>query len=131
MLSAGAHRDTVLTWETYGTPRTARVRTYQADDERRPWTVVVDEPASDHPPVTDDVRYFVETLGRRLDLDPTAATFIFRYTAASFTAGASEAGRRLLLRATFRRTESGELGPPTWRVVASDALSDLTSRQLR
>lgn len=130
-LSAGPAVDTVLSWETYGTPRSARVRVYAADDDRRPRTVVVDEQASDLAPVTDDVRFFVETVGRRLGIDPAEATFVFRYTAASFVRGASETGRRLFLRATFRRTASGDLGPPTWRVVTGDALDDLTSRQLR
>jgi hypothetical protein len=130
-LSAGALVDTVLSWETYGDTRRARVRLYAADDERRPRTVVVDDYASDHAPVTDDVRFFVEITGRRLGFDPAECTFVFRFTAASFQAGAPDAGRRLLLRATFRRTESGELGPPAWRVIAAEGLEDLTSRQLR
>jgi hypothetical protein len=123
--------DTVLSWETYGSPRRARVRVFAADDERRPRTVVVEEQASDHDPVTDDVRFFVETVGRRLGIDPAETTFVFRYTASSFQEGASDTRRSLLLRATFRRAESGELGPPSWRVITRDGLEDLTSRQVR
>jgi hypothetical protein len=81
--------------------------------------------------VTDDVRYFVETICRRLGIDPAETTFVFRFTAATFQAGAPDSGRSLLLRATFRRGNSGELGPPAWRVVTNEALEDFTSRQLR
>jgi hypothetical protein len=130
-LSAGAATDTVLTWGSYAATSSARVRIFEADDERRPRTVVVDDVASNAGLVIDEVRFFAEIAGRSLGFDPAQATFVFRYTAAAFTAGARDEGRRLLLRATFRRSDSGELQPPAWRVIASDALADLTSRQLR
>jgi hypothetical protein len=130
-LSAGASVDTVISWGSYAATRRARVRMFAADDSRRPRTIVVDDMASNEGLVTDEVRFFAETAGRSLRFDPAEATFVFRYSAASFTVGADDEGRRLLLRATFRRADSGDLGPPAWRVITSDALEDLTSRQLR
>ena len=130
-LSDGAAVDTVLQWGTYGATSRARLRVYESDDERRPRTVVVDDVPSNAGLVIDEVRFFAETAGRGLGFDPADATFVFRYTAAAFTAGAGDDGRRLLLRATFRRSDSGELQPPAWRVITSDALAELTSRQLR
>ncbi|HYE97033.1 MAG TPA: hypothetical protein VD962_12565 [Rubricoccaceae bacterium] len=123
--------DTLLTWRSYSAERSARVRLYPCEDERRPRTVVVDEPAGEREPVTDEVRYFAEVVGRTFGFDPAEASFVFRYTAASFTDGAGDDGKALLLRATFRRAESGDLGAPTWRLLTSDALEDLTDRALR
>jgi hypothetical protein len=131
LLSSGALLDTVVTWETYTAPRHARVRLYAADDERRPRTVVVDDPAENGGLVTDEVRFFAETAGRLLRFDPAGATFVFRYTAGSFAPGADEGGRVLLLRATFTRADSGDLGTPSWRVITREALEELTDRQLR
>jgi hypothetical protein len=130
-LSAGAAVDTVLSWESYDSPRSARIRIYDADDRRRPRTVVVDEHASRGGSVGEDARFLAEQAGRRLGFDPAEATFVFRYTASSFVSGATDGGRSLLLRATFRRSESGGLGPPAWRVISPAALEELTSRQLR
>ena len=123
--------DTVLTWQSYTHERSAHVRLFACDDEARPHTVVVDERAeSAGGPVTDEVRYVAETIGRTLGFDPAEATFVFRFTAGGFTPGGGEEGKTLLLRATFRRVASGDLGSPSWRVLSRDALSDLTDRAL-
>ena len=91
----------------------------------------MDEHASRGGAVGEDARFLAEQAGRRLGFDPAEATFVFRYTASSFVPGAPETARSLLLRATFRRSESGGLGPPAWRVISPAALEELTSRQLR
>lgn len=123
--------DTVLTWRSYSDVRSARVRLFRVDDADRPTTVVVDERAeSTGGPVTDEARYVAETIGRTFGFDPAAATFVFRFTPAGFAAGADEGGKTLLLRATFRRGASGDLGAPSWRVLSRDALADLTDRAL-
>ncbi len=127
----GATLDTLLAWRSYSDTRQARVRVYPCDDDQRPRTVVVDDPAENGGLVTDEIRYFAELVGRALRFDPAEATFVLRYTAAAFTPGSDDRGRALLLRATFRRTDSGELGPPSWRVITAEALEDLTDRQLR
>lgn len=124
--------DTLLTWRTYGDDRAARVRVFPCPDEDRPRTVVVDEQAeASGGPVTDEARFFAETVGRTLGFDPAGATFVFRYTAAAFTPGAADDGKALLLRATFRRDDSGDLGTPSWRVITRDVLEELTDRAFR
>lgn len=121
--------DTLFAWQTYGQEARVRVQTFASDDDKRPHTIVVDEMASNDDLVTDDVRYFVDTLGRSLGLDPAEATFVFRFTGPSFHNEAG-AGKTLLLRATFNRTKSGTLGSPSWRVLTRDELADLTDRAL-
>ena len=125
----GLPADTLLTWQTYGQAGVARVQTFEANDEDRPVTVVVDELAENPTLVTDDVRYFVETFGRGVDLDPATATFVFRLSGASFDAE-GEADKTLLLRATFTRTKAGRLSSPSWRVITRDELAELTDRAL-
>ena len=130
----GPLHDQEVTWQGYGAEqaRAARVRVFLCDDERRPHTVVVDDRAGNGAtPVTDEAPYVAETIGRTLGFDPTAATFVFRFTEAAFTDGGSDAGKALLVRATFRRTSSGSLGAPTWHVITREALEDLTDRQMR
>ena len=121
--------DTLLTWQTYGREGVARVQTFASNDEDRPLTVVVDEQADSPILVTDDVRFFVETFGRGVGVDPTEATFVFRFSGASFDADAGD-DKVLLLRATFSRTKAGRLGSPFWRVVTRDELAELTDRAL-
>ena len=126
--SAQVLTDTLLTWRSYSHERSARVRIFSCDDEARPHTVVVDERAeSAGGPVTDEVRYVAEVVGRTFGFDPAEATFVFRFTAESFTAGEGDGGKAVLL---FRRTSSGELGSPSWRVLSRDALDELTDRAL-
>ncbi len=124
--------DTLLTWRTYGDERAARIRVFPTADEDRPRAVVVDERAeTGGAPVTDEARFFAETVGRTLGFDPAGATFVFRYTAAAFTPGADDRGKVLFLRATFRRDGSGDLGSPSWRVITREALDELTDRAFR
>lgn len=138
MLAAGAAaaqtnpvHDDDLSWRTYAAERSARVRVFLCDDERRPRTVVLDDRASNGGPITGEAQYVADLVGREFGFDPTAATFVFRYTPASFADGAPERGKTLLLRATFGRTSTGALASPTWRVIGSDALEELTDRALR
>lgn len=128
-LTHGAERE--IAWRHYAADRAATVRTFVAEDERRPNTIVVDDRASNGAPITDDAVYVAEVIGRELGVDPTMATFVFRYTPAAFAASASNRGKTLLLRATFRRLASGALGSPDWRVITSDALQALTDRAMR
>ncbi|MDX1419690.1 MAG: hypothetical protein R3181_06960 [Rubricoccaceae bacterium] len=130
-LAAQPLADTLITWRGYSQEREARVRLFASGDERRPHTVVVDERADGaRSPVTDEVRYVAETIGRTFGFDPVAATFVFRFTAAAFVPAAEDGGKALLLRATFRRGASGDLNAPSWRVLSRDALAELTDRAL-
>lgn len=120
--------DLEVSWRAYTAQRAARVRVYAADDERRPHTIVVDDRASNGGPITDEAQFVADLIGREVGVDPTTATFVFRFTPSAFTEGGSERGKTLLLRATFRRTQSGGLGSPDWRVLTRDGLDDLTDR---
>lgn len=128
--SAQSGVDEVITWRSYSAERSARVRIFDSGDSRRPNTVVIEE-ADDHAagPVTDDAHYVAETIGRTFGFDPVDAFFVFRFEIGSST-GASAGNKILLLRATFRRGASGDLGAPSWRVISAETLSDLTDRAL-
>ena len=120
--------DQEVTWRAYAAERAARVRVFAIDDERRPHTIVVDDRASNGGPITDEAQFVADLVGREVGVDPTAATFVFRFTPSAFAEGAQERGKTLLLKATFRRTKSGGLGSPDWRVLTTDALDELTDR---
>ena len=128
--AAAQPADTLLTWRTYGQEGVARVQTFESNDEDRPLTAVVDELAENRAGlVTDDVRYFVETYGRSVGVDPAGVVFVFRFNGASFSEGGAE-DKTLLLRATFTRTKTGRLSAPSWRVLSRDELAELTDRAL-
>ena len=129
--AAPAIHDEVVAWRTYSSERSARVRVFASGDERRPLTAVVDDRAANGGAVTDEAAFVADHVGRTLGFDPVAATFVFRFTPAAFVEGAGDDGKTLLLQATFRRTASGGLGSPTWRVVSPDQLGELTDRALR
>ena len=121
-------QDQEVSWRAYAAQRAARVRVFAADDERRPHTIVVDDRASNGGPITDEAQFVADLVGREVGVDPTEATFVFRFTPSSFADGAGERGKTLLLKATFRRTQSGGLGSPSWRVLTRDGLDKLTDR---
>ena len=126
-----AAHDAPITWRTYASSRQARVRTFPSTDERRPIAVVVDDCAGNAAPITEDAAFVADLIGREQGFDPTEAVFVFRFTPAAFADGAPDAGKTLLLRATFSRGTSGALGAPQWRVLTADALDDLTDRAFR
>ncbi|MGB3543307.1 hypothetical protein [Rubrivirga sp.] len=130
-ITAAQDYDEIVTWRTYASERMARVRVFASEDERRPRTVVVDDHASNPTVVTDEAQYVADVIGRTIGFDPVEATFVFRFTAAAFVEDASARGKTLLLKAVFRRTSTGALGSPDWRVISSDALEDLTDRAMR
>jgi len=121
-------QDQEVSWRAYAAQRAARVRVFAAEDEQRPHTIVVDDRASNGGPITDEAQFVADLVGREVGVDPTAATFVFRFTPSAFAEGAQDRGKTLLLRATFRRTQSGGLGSPNWRVLTPDGLDELTDR---
>lgn len=123
--------DTELAWRTYSSDRSARVRVFHSEDERRPHTVVVDDRAGNGAPITDEAGFVAELAGRELGVDPTAAAFVFRYTPAAFDADGAESGKTLFLKAIFRRLDTGGLASPSWRVITADAMDELTDRSFR
>jgi hypothetical protein len=128
--SAQSGIDEVITWRSYSAERSAHVRVFDSGDRNRAYTVVIEETNDgSNGPVTDEARYVAETIGRTFGFDPVEAFFVFRFEVGSST-GASLGNKVLLLRATFRRGASGDLGAPSWRVISAETLSDLTDRAL-
>lgn len=129
---SSGNSDRTINWRTYdlGFERSARVRVFPSVDERRSVAVVIDESAGGERPSTAEARYVAEVIGRAFGFDPVDASFVFRYTGQSFVENASDRGKELLLRATFRRLASGNLGSPSWRVMSREELSRLTDRAL-
>ncbi len=128
--SAQSGADEVITWRSYSAERSAHVRVFDSGDRARAFTVVIEETNDGGSgPVTDEARYVAETVGRTFGFDPVEAFFVFRFEISSST-GASSSNKVLLLRATFRRGASGDLGAPTWRVISAETLSDITDRAL-
>ena len=123
--------DQEMSWRTYSSERSARVRVFPIEDERRPRTVVIDDRASNSEAITDEAVFIADLVGRELGFDPVEATFVFRFTPAAFDADAPERGKTLRLRATFSRTASGALGAAQWRVISPDEMERLTDRALR
>lgn len=128
--SAQAGIDSLLTWRSYSAERSAHIRVFASAVSDRPYTVVVDE-ADDGAagPVTDEARYVAETIGRTFGFDPVEAFYVFRFEVGS-SSGSSSGNKVLLLRATFRRGASGDLGAPSWRVISAETLTDITDRAL-
>ena len=129
--AAQALHDQPVSWRTYAATREARVRVFASADERRPTTVVVDDRASNGAPITDEAAFVADLVGREMGFDPTTATYVFRFTPAAFSDAAGDGGKTLLLRATFSRLASGNLGSPQWRVLTAEALDELTDRAFR
>ena len=93
--------------------------------------VVIREIAENRgPPATRDARYLVDHIGRDFDFDPVTALWVFHWGSFSY-AGAGESRREIFLRATFRRSSSGDLGGPSWRLVDREDLEELTDRKFR
>ncbi|MEX0748222.1 MAG: hypothetical protein WD275_09505, partial [Rhodothermales bacterium] len=124
--------DTLLTWEGYGRISTCRIQIFQsAPDEKRPLTIVLDELQSNEGETTlNDAQHIVELASRRFVVDPEGAFWIFHWGAFSF-AGAAESKKEFFFRATFRRTDSGAVGPPFWRLVNRETVEEYTDRIFR
>ena len=122
--------DTLFTWRGYARMGQCRVAVYPTpSDEERTRTVVLHELARNEGPSTvDDVRYLAEAVGRRFQIDPTEAYWIFHWGAFSF-AGAETNDKELFLRATFHRTSTGRLSSPYWRVIRRNEVLELTDRR--
>lgn len=126
--------DSLLSWRGYNRTAQARVQIYPAspDAERRPKTVVLRELAANRGPSTvSDLRYLADLVGRRFGLDPARATWVVHWGAFSYKGAEPNRRKELLLRVTFRRTDSGRLSSPYWRVITADDLRELTDRRWR
>lgn len=124
--------DTSFVWQGYGRASTCRIRLFRSGaDQKKPHTIVVDELAANEGASTlDDVQHLVELVGRRLDLDPETAFWVFHWGGFSHRGGEGS-GKEFFLRATFRRSDTGSLGAPFWRLISREAVVEYTDRAFR
>lgn len=124
--------DTTFTWRGYASASVCRVRIFRsASGVARPMTVVLDEIAENPGRTTlDDAPHLVELIARAFELDPESAFWIFRWGAFSFL-DAAPSRKEVYFRATFRRSDSGSLGTPFWRLVNRATVVDYTDRAFR
>lgn len=136
-LSAGARAqpqiDTTITWRSYSQTGTAEVEIYPGPpDEEETHTIVLREIAENRGPSTvQDLQYLADLVGRRFGIDPTTAYWVLHWGGFSFEGASPEGGKALLLRATFNRTESGNLSSPYWNVISKTDVRELTDRRWR
>jgi hypothetical protein len=124
--------DTLFSWLDYGRTSSCRVQIFQTlDDKNRHHTVVLGELAQNRGATTvSDARHLVELVGRRFNIDPAAAYWIFHWGSFSFE-GAETHKKEILLRATFSRQSGGRLAAPSWRILTRDEVEDMTDRLFR
>lgn len=123
--------DTTVTWRSYSATGTTRVQVYPGPpDDEETHTVVLRELAENRgPTVVEDLSYVADLVGRRLGLDPTTAYWVAYWGGFSYEGADPTADKRLLLRATFNRTSSGNLSSPRWTVIEEKEMRVLTDRQ--
>lgn len=122
--------DTLITWRGYAREAEAQVVVYPAPpgDDRRDRTIIVRELARSRGPSTlADVRYLADRIGRTFQVDPARVYWIIHWGA--FSHPGARGSKELFLRVTFRRSTSGRLSPPYWRLVSKDDVRELTDRR--
>lgn len=126
--------DSLFSWRGYNRTGTTHVRIYPSppDEETRVHTVVLQELAeNDGPSTVDDIGYLADLVGRHFGIDPAHAYWILHWGGFSFDGADPDADKELFLRVTFRRTDSGRLSSPYWRVIPRDDVRELTDRRWR
>jgi hypothetical protein len=129
--AAQPQTDTTITWRSYSRTGTAQVAVYPGPpDDEETHTIVIKELARNRGPSTvDDFQYLADLVGRRLGVDPTMAYWVLHWGGFSFEGADPDADKALFLRATFNRTESGNLSSPYWDVVSATDVRALTDRR--
>ena len=132
-LHAQPRTDTTITWRSYSRSGTAQVQVYPGPpDEEESHTVVLKELAENQGPSTvDDFQFLADLVGRRLGVNPTNAYWVLHWGGFSFEGADPDADKALFLRATFNRTESGNLSSPYWDVISTTDVRELTDRRWR
>lgn len=128
---AQPHTDTTVTWRSYSRTGTAEVEVYPGPpDEEETHTIILRELAENRGPSTvKDLQYLADLVGRRFGIDPTTAYWVIHWGGFSFEGGDPNADKALFLRATFNRTESGNLSSPYWNVITKADVRELTDRR--
>ena len=125
--------DTTVTWRSYSRTGTAQVQVYPGPpDDEETHTLVVKELAKNRGPSTvEDFQYLADLVGRQFGVDPTQAYWVLHWGGFSFEGADPDADKALFLRATFNRTQSGNLSSPYWKVISTTDVRELTDRRWR
>ena len=124
--------DTTFAWRGFRDVSTCRVRIYRSVQKAgRPVTVVLDELAANEGRSTlDDAPHVVELVSRTFTVEPDSAFWVFHWGSFSFPDAAPSA-KEVYFRATFRRSDSGSLSPPFWRLINRQTVMEYTDRAYR
>lgn len=124
--------DSTFTWTGYARQSICRVRVFRsAPNEKKPFVIVLDELAKNEGRSTlDDARHVAELISRQVGIDPESAYWIFHWGDFSFE-DARSSSKEVYLRATFRRTDSGTVGTPFWRLINRETVVEYTDRAYR
>ena len=130
-VAAQPQTDTTLTWRSYSRTGTVQVQVYPGPpDDEEEHTIVLRELAENKGPSTvEDLQYLADLVGRHLGVDPTQAYWVLHWCGFSFQGATPNADKALFLRATFNRTQSGNLSSPYWNVVSETDVRELTDRR--
>ena len=124
--------DTLFMWQGYTSQSVCGLRVFHnpADTVRR-HTIVLKELAQNRGRSTvDDLHYIAEQIGRTYNIDPARSVWIINWGPFSYNADQKK-GKMLFIRATFRRTSTGRLGSPQWKIVTKEQVERYTDRQFR
>ncbi len=129
LVHAQSSVDTTFTWQSYARTGKTRIQLYpNPTSEERPVTIIIQELAENRgPSIVQDLSYLVEEIGRAYSIDPATVYWVLHWGSFSFPK-ASTSKKELFLRATFKRTKSGQLGYPSWRVIGRAEVEELTDR---
>lgn len=123
--------DTTFTWRGYTHESETHLQLYPGppDDENRDHTVVMRELAENTgPTVLDDIEYVAEEVGRAFGMDPARVAWVVHWGAFSYE-DAAASDKEVLVRITFRRTSTGRLSAPYWRIITPNDLRELTDNR--
>ena len=129
--AAQPQTDTTLTWRSYSRTGIVQVQVYPGPpDDEEEHTIVLRELAENKGPSTvEDLQYLADLVGRHLGVDPTRAYWVLHWGGFSFQGATPDADKALFLRATFNRTQSGNLSSPYWNVISETDVRELTDRR--
>lgn len=125
--------DTTITWRSYSRTGTVQVQVYPGPpDDEEEHTIVLRELAENRGPSTiDDLQYLADLVGRQLGVNPVEAYWVLHWGGFSFEGADPNADKALFLRATFNRTQSGNMSSPYWSVISKTDVRELTDRRWR
>jgi hypothetical protein len=121
--------DTTFTWRGYTHESRTHLQLYPGppSDENRDHTVVLRELAANTGPTAlEDISYVAEQVGRVYGMDPARVAWVVHWGAFSYE-GAEASDKEVLVRVTFRRTSTGRLSAPYWRIITPADLRELTA----